>query len=424
MSNLNDAPRSDEKLNSLVADIIETAALPLKRASTLPAAAYTDEDYFQLEKEKILAAGWMCIAHVSQLKEPGDYVAVDLLDEPMMAVRDREGEIRVLSRVCAHRSIDILPEEMDIPREGQKSVFVCPYHSWAYNLDGSLRGCPQMQNAEGFDKSDWRLATFRSEIWNGFVFVNLDGKAEPLCEQYADFGTAIAPWNAHEMEVVIELEWECNFNWKVMIENWMESYHHIGAHSQTLNVSMPGQFTWSSAEQPHFIHAHLPFTDKVRAEVQDLAKGGEKASSSFTPVEGLSEQQLTEWSLFVGFPCFMFLAGNDRTFWYRLLPISAERCKLMTTTLVSKKALEAPDFAETVKSETEMLREFHTEDMLMNVAVQRGLHSSKVVRGRLSHLEEPIWLIQRHVAARLQDGFPQRADRAPYYGPFAATAAE
>jgi len=144
-------------------------------------------------------------------------------------------------------------------------VLTCPYHSWTYDLDGRLRGCAHMQRSENFDKADWRLAEFRSEIWHGFVFVNFDGKASPLAEQYADFSNLIAPWRTEDMEVAIALQWECAFNWKVMIENWMESYHHIGIHGTTLNPSMPGQNTWIEPEHPHFIRAHLPFHRQPRA---------------------------------------------------------------------------------------------------------------------------------------------------------------
>ncbi len=89
-------------------------------------------------------------------------------------------------------------------------------------------------------------------------------------------------------------------------------------------------------------------------------------------------------------------------------------------TLVTKESLGAPDYVETLAAETKMLSDFHQEDMLVNISVQRGLHSRKVVQGRLSHLEEPVWLIQRYVAARLKGTYPQHADRAPYSGPLAA----
>lgn len=410
-------------IETICRDVAATAALPLARAITLPAGAYTDQGFFALERDAVLKSGWIALAHVSQVKEPGSFIALELFDEPLLVVRDKAGEIRVLSRVCAHRAMDIMPEGEDFPREGKVRSLVCPYHSWTYNLDGSLRGCAQMHHAEGFEKKDWPLPAFRSEIWHGFVFVNFDEQAPPLAGQYADFGRAIAPWDAAGMEVVIQMAWDCSFNWKVMVENWMESYHHIGAHSRTLNVTMPGEKTWSEAEHPHFIQAHLPYTDILRAELAAAAAGGPRVPG-FVPVPGLNDEQAHEWGLFVGFPCFMFLTTHDRVLWYRLLPVAADRCLLLTTTLVSKEAMADPGFAAALESETEMLRAFHTEDMVMNAGVQRGLKSSKVVRGRLSHLEEPVWLIQRYLAARLQGTYPERAQRAPYYGPRSIRAAE
>jgi phenylpropionate dioxygenase-like ring-hydroxylating dioxygenase large terminal subunit len=279
-----------------------------------------------------------------------------------------------------------------------------------------------MERAEGFDKRDWRLAELRSAVWNGFIFVNLDGQASPLAEQYAAFDAAIAPWNAADAELVIAMEWECAFNWKVMIENWMESYHHIGAHAETLNPMMPGKDSWIEPEHPHFIHAHLPFNARMREAVRaDMA--GEARMPGFLPMPGLSEAQQSEWGLFLGYPCFMFLTMRDRILWYRLLPVSASRCKLLTGTLISRASLAVPDIAQRIESETTLLRDFHLEDMMVNTAVQTGLGSRAAVRGRLSHLEEPVWLIQRYVAARAAGGFPALAERAPYSGPYSAHAA-
>ena len=410
------APVRAVTAGEICAEVIAAAALPLERATTIPREAYTDEDYFRFEARTVLESGWLCIAHVSQLKETGSFVALDLLGEPLAAVRGRDGAIRVLSRVCAHRAMDIMPDGFDFPRSGQSPVLVCPYHRWVYNLDGSLRGCAEMHRAENFDNKDWRLGEFRSATWKGFVFVNLDGKAPPLAEQYADFGKRIAPWPAEDMEIAISLHWDCEFNWKVMIENWMESYHHLGAHRDTLNASMPGENTWTDAEHPHFIRSHLPFTEELAAEVRAAEASGKKLPG-FHPIPGLPASDRVEWGLYLGYPCFMFLTTSDRVLWYRLLPVSAERCKLETMTLVMRDNLGDPDYAAMLASETKMLRDFHTEDMLVNTAVQRGLRSRKVVRGRLSHLEEPVWLIHRYIAARFQGTYPAEAMRAPYYGP-------
>ena len=404
------------KVENIRDQIIAAASLPLDRAMTIPRDAYTNEEFFQFESKAILESGWLCIAHVSQVKEPGNFLALDLLGEPLLVVRDRNRAVRVLSRVCAHRAMDIMPNGFSYPRAGKASVLLCPYHHWSYNFDGTLRGCAQMQGAENFHKSDWRLASFRSEIWKGFVFVNLDGKAPPVCEQYRDFANLIAPWPVETMEIAVAMDWECEFNWKVMIENWMESYHHLGAHRETLNPQMPGESTWTEPEHPHFIRSHLPFGKEIAQRVLAADARGEKPLG-FEPPAGVEPPDHVQWSLYLGYPCFMFLTMRDRVLWYRLLPISTERCKLTTSMLVMPENMRNPNFSDLVESESKMLRDFHLEDMLVNTAVQRGLRSRKAVRGRLSHLEEPIWLIYRYLAARAQGLYPAKADRAPYYGP-------
>ena len=393
-----------DEVDAIRKEVIAAAALPLNRAITLPRQAYVDEDYFKAECETVLKAGWLCVAHVSQVKEPGDFLALELLGEPLVILRDKDGALRVLSRVCAHRAMDIMPEGFEFPRSGKTGLLSCPYHRWTYNLDGSLRGCPQMQGADGFERKDWRLFEFASSVWHGFVFVNLDGKAAPLSEQYADFGERIAPWRTEDMEIAIALEWQCEFNWKVMIENWMESYHHLGAHSATLNPIMPGERTWTETEHPYFVRAHLPFTEAYATELRRAKEAAGRRA--FVSVRGLSRAQETEWGLYLGYPCFMFLTMPDRVLWYRLLPLSAGRCRLLTTTLVARESLGLPGLADIVAAETKLLRDFHLEDMMVNTAVQRGLNSSKAVRGRLSHLEEPVWLIQRYLAARAQGRYP------------------
>ena len=407
-----------DKVDAIRRKVIEVAALPLAQAATLPREAYTDEDYFAFERRTVLEADWMCVAHVSEVKEPGSFVALDLLGEPLLVTCTRDGDIRVLSRVCAHRAMDIMPDCSGAPLAGSATVLTCPYHRWVYNLDGSLRGCPHMERAADFNRAEWRLGAFRSEIWNGFVFVNIDGQAPPLAAQYAEFSGLIAPWRADEMEVVVRLAWDCPFNWKVMIENWMESYHHIGAHSTTLEPTMPGRNTWTEVEHPHFIRAHLPFTDALKDELE-AAINTSRRLPGFRPLDGLSFGQQSEWGLYLGHPCFMFLTMRDRLLWYRLLPVSAGHCRLETMMLATRASLGDPDIAATLEAETGMLRDFHTEDMVVNAAVQRGLRSRRAVRGRLSHLEEPIWLIQRYLAARAQGAYPARADRAPYSGPLA-----
>jgi phenylpropionate dioxygenase-like ring-hydroxylating dioxygenase large terminal subunit len=410
--------QANRRVAEILQELDRAARLPLARAVTSPAAAYTQADFFAWEIEHVFRTEWLCVAHGSQIPNHGDFLNLDLLGEPLTVVRGLDGQVRVLSRVCPHRGADIMPEgfgypgyeTLDISRGrrgcGHERVLVCPYHNWSFELDGRLKGCTEMQKAEGFRREDQRLREWTSEVWEGFVFVNLSGEAAPLSRQLAGLRPKIAPWGLERMQVVIELGWDCPFNWKVMIENWMESYHHLGIHHRTLQTLMPAKDTWTEAEQPHFIRAHLPMKPSLVAEIRRAEAGGHRALTGFRPVPDLADSERFEWGLHLGFPCFMFLVASDRAIWYRLQPVAADRCRLLTTTLVTKEATLDPEFGLALASETEMLRGFHLEDMQVCTAVQRGLTSSAVAPGRLSHLEMPVWLIQRYIAARGRSIWP------------------
>jgi nitrite reductase/ring-hydroxylating ferredoxin subunit len=127
----------------------------------------------------------------------GDFIKLDLLGEPLVLVRGKDEVVRVLSRVCAHRGADIMPPgytyegqrpcaEAEGPAGcGHARFFMCPYHFWSFDLEGQLKAAPEMQQAEGFCREAVHLTTFRTEIWHGWVFVNLDGEAPPLATQFA-----------------------------------------------------------------------------------------------------------------------------------------------------------------------------------------------------------------------------------------------
>jgi phenylpropionate dioxygenase-like ring-hydroxylating dioxygenase large terminal subunit len=376
-------------VEEIARDVIAAASLPLEKSTTLPREAYTDQNYFLHEVKTMLETDWICLGHVSQVKQPGSYISLELFGEPLIVLRDKDGSVRILSRVCPHRAMDIMPPELDFGEFGQVKTLVCPYHRWSFDFSGKVKGCPEMHLVEDFDKAEWKLAEFRSEIWEGFIFARI-----------------IRPWKTAEMEVVIALEWECEFNWKVMVENWNECYHHLGIHHKTLNPIMPAHMTWAEASRSHYTRCHLPYQDELVAETRKALAGG-PPMPGFDMIEGLSFQEMTEWGLYVGFPCFMFLTMPDRVLWYRIVPVSANRCKLLTTTLIRPENKLRADWDELLVEETKLLRDFHLEDMQICNSVQRGLYSRTVARGRLSHLEETVWQMYRYYAARLEGRYPE-----------------
>ncbi len=398
-------------LPGLLAEIQATADRPLAESRTLPAGAYTSEAFYRWEEQHVFRAGWQCVAHVSQLAAIGDFLTLDLLGEPLAVVRDKDDRIRVLSRACPHRGMDIMPpgfghtpaeSREGAPGSGHTRLFLCPYHSWTFELDGRLKACPEMQQADGFQRAEWGLREFRSSVWHGFVFVNLDGDApQTPAEQWSGFDPQLAKWSAQDLVVVDAREWACPFNWKVITENFMESYHHVGAHAQSLQPLMPARGTWTEEERAHFIRAHLPYGDKQRAVI---AAG--EPSDVFPLIPGLDERDRHEWGLTLGAPHWLLAYVPDCLIWYRLQPEGPHRHTLLTTLLVPRAVTERADFAERLARGTAASVGFHLEDMEMCVGVQRSYYASGYQRGRLSHLEMPIWLFHRYLAARTRGTWP------------------
>jgi phenylpropionate dioxygenase-like ring-hydroxylating dioxygenase large terminal subunit len=397
--------------------ICETAEHPLNRAVTLPAQAYTSEEFFAWETDHLLRAGWQCVAHVSQIPAPGDFLNLDLLGEPLIVVHGKDGVIRVLSRVCPHRSMDIMPEGFGYdghstaqspdgkPDCGHTRLFLCPYHAWTFELDGGLKACPEMHQAENFCRDDFFLKPFASEIWQGFIFVNLDGSAPALAGSLGEMAADIAAYRLPEMKLVIAREWDCPFNWKVLVENFMESYHHLGIHHKTLQPMMPARDSWTEQERRAYVRSHLPYKDSVREEYRAFESRGD-FSTAMPPLPGLSDRQKSEWGLFLAPPTFLLATAPDRVIWYRLQPLGPDRLKLMTTTLVAPEVLARENFEVLRQGVAKQLVDFHLEDMQVCTAVQRGFYASGWQPGRLSHLEMPVWLFHRYLAARIRGKWP------------------
>lgn len=392
-------------LDPLLQAINAAASLPREQSITLPAAAYTDPEFAAFEQREIFAKEWISLCHISQLSKPGDFVRVDLCGEPLLVVRGKDQVIRVLSRTCRHRGMDLMPSGFGHPDEGNKRVILCPYHLWSYDLGGKLVGAPEMQEAAGFDRSEVCLHEFRSEIWEGFVFATLSADIPPIAEKYAGLAEKfIGKWDMATGDLVWSAHWECEFNWKILLENFMEAYHHLGAHMKTLEPFLPARGCWTEPYDPEFSAMHLPLKESMKEKILATADPG----TAFPIFPGLELTDCTEWSIYLGFPNFLLFTAPDRVYWYRLLPTGPQTCSLMTTMIVPNAATTMPNYEEILAREIQAGIDFHMEDMEVCIATQRGMNSRGHAPGRLSHLEEPIWHFEKYLAQVIE-----RAGKSP-----------
>ena len=122
----------------------------------LPRNYYLDEDIFQREIEEIFYKTWQFIGTVYELPEPGSFFSATLVDQPVFAIRGKDGNIRAFHNVCPHRGHEI------VTGTGQKTTLTCPYHAWSYDLSGDLISARMMN--ENFKPENWSLNKWSTKI--------------------------------------------------------------------------------------------------------------------------------------------------------------------------------------------------------------------------------------------------------------------
>lgn len=209
-------------------------------ATTLSPEAYVSQEFFDLEMAAIFKKDWLCVGHVSQVANVGDFFTLELAGEPMIVVRGKDG-IRILSSVCRHRWVPVAQGS------GNTKAFVCPMHRWTYGLDGGLIGAPLMHKAGGFDKGACRLPEFRSEVVDdlGLIFVTFSDTIRPITDRLAGLceRARAEGWTLKDQVIIARWDQTNNYNWKIQAETYVECYH-IGGHSNTLERAMPATSSW------------------------------------------------------------------------------------------------------------------------------------------------------------------------------------
>jgi phenylpropionate dioxygenase-like ring-hydroxylating dioxygenase large terminal subunit len=166
--------------------------------------------------------------------ENGDYFTTRIIDEPVVVARGLDGEIRAMSSVCQHRAMLVAEGH------GNARGFLCPYHHWAYNLEGELVGVPAMNRTCNFDRKAYSLPRFAVEVWNGFIFINFDRDAAPLAPRLAQVAEAVAGYDlAHITGPRPDPAPTMPWNWKVMFENNNDGYHASKLHHGPLHDFIP-----------------------------------------------------------------------------------------------------------------------------------------------------------------------------------------
>ena len=218
---------------------------PAPVARGLPASAYTSEAFFALENERIFSRSWVLAGFAHELARPGDAVPVSVVGRPVLLVRGTGGEVKAFHNVCRHRCLKLVGEPGNVGR-----AIRCPYHSWTYGLDGALRAAPYFGGREpraappGFDRSQHGLVPVRSAVWHDWIFLNLDGGAQPFEEFTAPLRSRLDGLDLPRMQHLATIDLgEVAANWKLLMENFIEPYHVQFVHSRTTDQPLADHYT-------------------------------------------------------------------------------------------------------------------------------------------------------------------------------------
>ncbi len=188
---------------------------------TLEPRYYTDPELFRREQSGLLARTWQFAGHASLLANPGDYFTFEIAGQGLFCVRGHDGTVRAFYNVCQHRAHEL------VTGSGNRRFLACPYHAWTYELDGRMKAGPNTRSVPGLRREDICLTGVRTEIFCGFVFVNLDPDAPPMAEWFPGVEDELREFVPH-IDALQPVEWvevEERCNWKVSVENYSECYH-------------------------------------------------------------------------------------------------------------------------------------------------------------------------------------------------------
>lgn len=196
---------------------------------------YSDPALYRMEMERIFMHHWIWVAHYSDIPEPGDFVTTFVGSHPVIVSRDRKGAVHVMLNRCRHRAATVCERA-----KGRAASFVCPYHGWAYGLDGALRGVPYAEGYdEQLDKAALPLVNLRVAEYAGLIFATFDHGIAPLDEWLG----AARPWIGLFMKqgagwpvkTMGEHRFTFSGNWKIQLENTTDAYHFPIVHKSFLD---------------------------------------------------------------------------------------------------------------------------------------------------------------------------------------------
>jgi phenylpropionate dioxygenase-like ring-hydroxylating dioxygenase large terminal subunit len=367
---------------------------PIGQARTLPAEAYTSAEVHQWELANFFEGSWVCAGRSSVLERPGDQTAVRVGTEGILLVRDADGALRGFYNVCRHRGHELLECGATTNRRG----IVCPYHAWAYGLDGRLRGAPRFKHLTSTDPVHEGLLPAAVSEWHGWLFVNPSGAAPPFAQHVGNLDELVSAHRPEQLVRGATHHYEVTANWKIVVENYHECYHCTSIHPELCRITPP-----SSGDSSVPTGLWVGGSMDLMPHAKTMSISGESQGVFLPGLDEGSRRQVFYYGLF---PTFLISLHPDYVLTHRLEPLTPDRTRIECQWLFPAEAMERADFDPSYAVEFWDLT--NRQDWQACESVQRGVASRGYRQGPLAIEEDNVHQFQTMVAGGYLQGRPAR----------------
>jgi Rieske 2Fe-2S family protein len=366
----------------------------------LPAHYYFDRAHYERELRRIWFRNWIYVGRSEELQAPRSFRTFEIGDQRILLLRDDAGQLQGFYNTCRHRGAALCREARGQLRS---PAIICPYHAWAYNLQGELLRTSSKAHALGFDVGDYSLYKVAAQEWNGCVFIALTDDAPPLEKNFDQPLNRLNNWSLGELRIghVFVKTMQCN--WKIFWENYNECLHCPGVHAQLAQlVPIFGRGLLEERDDPQWVQ-HAGSTDPkykggLRPGATTWSMNGQGVGP---PLPGLTEEDRQAGHVYVtSLPSVFFVGHPDYVRIVRLRPLGPEQTEMCVEYLFAAQTLADPDFD--MRNAVDFANRVMTEDAQVCELNQLGLHAAPHQQGVLMPEEYLVLQFQEWIRGQLE----------------------
>ena len=368
-------------------------------SQSLPRQFYTSETVYKMDIQHYWNHSWIWVGHLNQIPNVGDFFLFDYGYESVIVARDKNDSVNAFLNVCRHRGSRVC-----IEKSGNTRVFVCPYHAWTYELNGSLRAAREME--DNFNTAEYSLKKVNLRIFHGLIFICVADNPPNLDEGLLQLEPLVEPFEFENLKIVHSANYPVAANWKLALENYMECYHCAPSHLEysrshslkdpsSANIELKNCMLKKSMDvglSGEELHINLLESNNVemdfyfsRYPLFQGYKTGSKSGEKLAPLLGrLKDFDGGTSDIQIGI-LNNFLSYSDHVIGYRFIPRSLQITDIEVIWMVREDAEEGKDY--NLEDLTWLWHCTSQDDERIIALNQKGVNSNHYVPGPLSNME-------------------------------------